>query len=114
MAAPGVGRDLKRSFFEADLNDSVRGLVAYLDKLFSVAAEPGWVFLTTIENDAIAGRFPEVLRNFFSWELWSDSTRYFVAPMGQLTAEPETVVGRVTFESCPGHLIHILAYDDGF
>jgi hypothetical protein len=114
LAAPGVGRDLKRSFCEADLNDSVRGLVAYLDKLFSVAAEPGWVFLTTIENDAIAGRFPEVLRNFFSWGLWSDSTRYFVAPMGQLTAEPGAVVGRITLESRPGHLIHILAYDDGF
>ena len=55
LAAPGVGRDLKRTFFEADLNDSARGLVAYLDKLFSIAAEPGWVFLTTVENDAIAG-----------------------------------------------------------
>ena len=66
LAAPGAGRDLKRSFIDADLNNSVRGLLAYLDKLFSVAAEPGWVFLTTIENDAEAGRFPEVLRNFFT------------------------------------------------
>jgi hypothetical protein len=114
LVAPGVGRDLKRSFFAADLNDSAEDLVAYLDKLFSVAAEPGWVFLTTIENDAIAGRFPEVLQNFFSWERWSDSTRYYVAPIGQLTAEPEAVVARMTFESRPGHLMHILAYHDGF
>ena len=114
LASPGVGRDLKRSFVEANLNDSVRGLVAYVDELFSVAADPGWVFLTTIENDSVAGRFPEVLRNFFSWEFWSDSTRYFVAPMGQLTVEPEAVVGRITFESRPGHLMHNLSYEKGF
>jgi hypothetical protein len=88
--------------------------MAYLDELFSIAAEPGWAFLTTIENDAEAGRFPEVLRNFFAWEFSSDSTRYFVAPMAQRTVESEAVVGRITFESRPGHLIHILACDDGF
>ena len=114
LTSPGVGRDLNRRFVEADLNDSVRSLVAYLDRVFSVATDPGWVFLTTIENDAVAGRFPEVLRNFFDWEPWSDSTRYFVAPMGQLTVEPEAVVGRITFESPPGHLIQVLAYNDGF
>ena|SRR5690349_10676675 len=112
LVAPGVGRDLKRSFFEADLNDSVRRLMAYLDE-FSVAAEPGWAFLTTIENDAEAGRLPEVLQNFFAWEFSPDSTRYFVTPMAERTVETEAVVGRITFESRPGH-IHILACDDGF
>jgi hypothetical protein len=34
--------------------------------------------------------------------------------MRQLTVEPKTDVGRITFESRPGHLIHALAHDDGF
>lgn len=72
------------------------------------------MFLVTIENDAEAGRFPEVAANFFASESWSISARYFVAAMGQLHPEPKSVVGRVSFECSPNQLGQVLAQQNGF
>ena len=114
IPAPGVGRDAKWTFFEPNLNDSVRRLLAHLDQVFGVAAERDWVFLTTVENDVEAGRFPEVLRNFLGGEFWSTCARYFVASMGHVKREPESVVGRITFETRPAQLVQVLALNEGF
>ena len=72
LTAPGKGRDLNWEFFEPDLNGSARRLLTQIDTLFAVAAEQDCVFLTTIENDAEAGQFPEVVVNFFAGEYLVD------------------------------------------
>jgi hypothetical protein len=114
LRSPGTGLDVNWAFGEPDLNVSARWMLAHLDQVFGVAEEPGWIFLTTIENDAEAGRFPEVLRNFFAGEFWSTRVRYFVAPMAHSLAEPEHVVGRLTFETRPGQIVQLLSYLRGF
>jgi hypothetical protein len=114
LRRPGVGRDRNWTFGVVDLHDSVRRMQSHLDQLLVVAAEPGWVFLTTVENDAQAGRFPEVLRNFFAGEFWSTHARYFVGSMGHTTTGPARVVGRLTFETRPGQLAALVGYNEGF
>ena len=111
VAAPGKGRDFNWSFHEDDLNDSARRLLSFLDQLLEESAETGWVFLTTIENDAEAGRFPAVLNAFFEHKFGSSGSRYFVSPMAPV---PEGVVGRLSFECRPKQLAKILAYETGF
>jgi hypothetical protein len=85
-----------------------------MDRLFAVAKDPGYVFLTTIENDAEAGRFPQVVLNFFAGEFWSTSARFFVAQMAHVSSTPAAVVGRLTFETRPQQLARVLALNDGF
>jgi hypothetical protein len=85
VAAPGHGQDFNWSFHEYDLNDSARRLLSFLDQLLEESAEAGWVFLTTIENDPEAGRFPAVLNAFFEHKFGSSGSRHFVSPMAAQT-----------------------------
>ena len=112
LRRPGHGRDFNWSFHEDDLNDSARRLLSFLDQLFAASAEAGWVFLTTIENDADdAERFPGLLNAFLEHQSAALGSRYFVS--GDADAL-DGAVGRLSFECSPKQLAKILAYKTGF
>lgn len=63
---PGRGGHRSWRFEGADSNQSALCLLERLDLVLERAKDPGWVFLGTIELDAEAGRFPEVLASFLT------------------------------------------------
>jgi hypothetical protein len=65
-------------FDKADLNESARAVFHHLDRVFEVLYAPAFAFLSTIELDADAGRFPDVLAQDFRDDAWSDTHSFRV------------------------------------
>ena len=108
-------RGLRWDFFgHADLNESARALFGRLDEIFDALRVPDYVFLSTIELDAEAGRFPDVLAQYFRDDAWADTQSYFVAPIKRTGSECEYATGRLTFEAAPGQTVRALAQNGGF
>jgi hypothetical protein len=105
---------LRWDFPARDLNESARALFTHLDRLFGVLHRPGFVFLSTIELDAEAGRFPEVLLQYFRDEEWADTQSFFVGPIRRIGKGSLWTVGRVTFEASAGQTVRVLAQNGGF
>jgi hypothetical protein len=84
-------------FDEVDLNESARALFRHLDRVFEILRRPGFVFLSTIELDAEAGRFPDVLVQYFRDPDWVDTQSFFVAPIKRTGSDSAYAVGRLTF-----------------
>jgi hypothetical protein len=105
---------LQWNFPSADLNESARELFRHVDRLFEVLNRSGFVFLSTIELDADAGRFPDVLAQYFRDEVWADTQSYFVAPIRRVGPGTLYDMGRLTFEASPGQTQRVLAQDRGF
>ena len=101
-------------FDGADLNESARALFQHLDRVFEVLYAPAFAFLSTIELDAEAGRFPDVLAQYFRDDAWSDTHSFFVAPIKRVGPETSYSVGRSTFEALPGQTQRVLAQNGGF
>src|SRR5262245_48725456 len=101
-------------FDAADVNDSSRALFRRLDAVFGILKTPGYVFMSTIELDAEAGRFPDVLTQYFRDEAWSDEQSYYVAPIKRTGAGCRNGIGRITFQAEPGQTIRALAQGGGF
>jgi hypothetical protein len=55
-----------------------------LDRVFEILDAPGFAFLSTIELDAEAGRFPDVLAQYFRDDAWADTQSFFVRPSNAL------------------------------
>jgi len=98
-------------FDEADLNESAKALFRHLDRLFEILQMPSFVFLSTIELDAEAGRFPDVLAQYFRDPDWTDAQSFFVGPIKHTVNE--WPVGRLTFEATPGQTARVLAQNGG-
>jgi hypothetical protein len=96
-----------------ELNDSARALCALVDELLRVLALPDHVFLIGIENDATAGRFPEVLTQYFRDVNGAEERTYFVAPIRH-AQEGGHSTGRLVFAAKPGELRTVLSFDEGF
>ena len=105
---------LRWDFDEADLNESAKALFRHLDRVFEVLQTPGFVFLSTIELDVDAGRFPDVVAQYFADPDWSDTHSYFVAPLKRTGDESSYTVGRLTFEAMPGQTVRVLGQNGGF
>ena len=93
-----IARTLNWEFGDANMNVAARRMLSHLDQLFYRLAESGWVFLTTVENDAETGRFPEVLRTFFLSNDIQTMQRCFVDSMDRRQVDLKRIVGRLTFE----------------
>jgi hypothetical protein len=61
-------------FDEADLNESAKALFRHLDRLFEILRVPSFVFLSTIELDAEAGRFSYCSRSKKPWRALSSTS----------------------------------------
>jgi hypothetical protein len=95
-------------FPRRDLNESARDLLLHLDRVFEILASDSCVFLSTIELDVEAGRFPEVLQQY----LWDDvaySDAMYVAPINGVGTP-----GRLTFETRRGQIAGALRHDGGW
>jgi hypothetical protein len=101
-------------FDEEDLNESARALFHHLDQVFNILQAPGFAFLSTIELDAEAGRFPHVLEQYFCDPDWADTQSYYVGPIKRLGSECNFGLGRLTFEAMPGQTHRVLSLNDGF
>ena len=97
-----------------DLNESARELFRHVDRLFESLNQSGFVFLSTIELDADAGRFPDVLVQYFRDEVWAHTQSYFIAPIRRIGPGNLYAMGRLTFEAPPGQIRRVLAQDCGF
>jgi hypothetical protein len=97
-----------------DLNESALELFRHADRLFELLNRSGFVFLSTIELDADAGRFPDVLAQYFRDEVWAYTQSYFVAPIRRIGPGTLYDMGRLTFEALPGQTQRVLAQDRGF
>jgi hypothetical protein len=64
-AARTFDRGLRWDFDENNLNEAARALFRHLDKIFNILRAPDHVFLSSIELDAEAGRFPELMVQYF-------------------------------------------------
>ena len=73
-----------------------------------------YVFLSSIELDAEAGRFPELMVQYLRDEVWADTQSFFVAPIKRTGRGSEYAVGRLTFEAAPGQTVRVLAQNGGF
>jgi hypothetical protein len=100
-------------FDEVDLNESAKALFRQLDRVFEILRTPAFVFLTTIELDAEAGRFPDVLVQYFRDPDWADTQSFFLAPIKRTGSESTYAIGRLTFEAMPGHTVRVLAQNGG-
>jgi hypothetical protein len=110
-----AGAGLRRWAFQApDLNESARRMFAHLDLVRQQCQRPGSVFLDTVELDANAGRFPDVVSALFAHPDWSHGTRFFIEPMEKAGPGDVGVVGRITFEASGIPLAAVLALGDGF
>ena len=101
-------------FDEADLNESARALFRHLDRVFDILRTPGFVFLSTIELDAEAGRFPDVMAQYFRDPDWADTQSFFVAPIKRTGSDTIYAVGRLTFEAASGQTVRVLGQNGGF
>jgi hypothetical protein len=101
-------------FLSDDLNESARELFRHIDDLFKLLNQNGFVFLSTIELDADAGRFPDVLVQYFRDEVWADTQSYFIAPIRRIGPGSLYPIGRLTFEASPGQIQRVLAQNRGF
>lgn len=75
---------------ETALNESARALFHHLDSVFRTLSAPDYMFLSSIELDAEAGRFPEVLAQYFRDDEWDYSRSYFVAPIKRVGSATRT------------------------
>jgi hypothetical protein len=101
-------------FDEEDLNESARALFHHLDQVFNILQAPGFAFLSTIELDAEAGRFPHVLEQYYCDPDWADTQSNYVGPIKRLGSECNFDLGRLTFEAMPGQTHRVLSLNDGF
>jgi len=113
-AARTFDRGFRWDFDQKDLNESARALFRHLDKIFNILRGPDYVFLSSIELDVEAGRFPDLLVQYFRDEAWTDSQSYFVAPIKQTRRDSEYAVGRLSFEASTGQTVRVLAQNGGF
>ena len=113
-AAPARAGLWRWAFQARDLNDSARRMFAHVDLVRQQCRRPGSVFLDTVELDADAGRFPDVVSGFFAHPEWSSGTRFFIQPMEHIGPGDLGVVGRLTFEAGAIPLPALLAVKDGF
>lgn len=113
-AAPARAGLWRWAFQARDLNDSARRMFAHLDLVRHQCGRPGSVFLDTVELDANAGRFSDVVSAFFAHPEWSYQTRFFIEPMENVGPGDVGVVGRITFEIGGVPLPAVLALNDGF
>lgn len=86
-----------------------RTLTAVLE---SVAVE-GQVFVTAIEMDASAGRFPGLLGTFFADPYWDYDTRFYVREMRQTSKFDVDLCGLVSAEGNAGFVERMLRFGDG-
>src|SRR6266850_3199089 len=105
---------LRWDFDEEDLNESAKALFRHLDRVFEILQAPTFVFLSTIELDAEAGRFPDVLAQYFRDVDWADTQSFFVAPIKRTGRESAYADGRLTFEATPGQTVRVLGQNGGF
>jgi hypothetical protein len=105
---------LQWDFPGQNLNASAKAMFHHLDQVFDVLRTPEFVFLSTIELDAEAGRFPDVLAQYFRDEAWDDTQSFFVAPIKHTSRSSQYAVGRLTFEAAPGQLVRVLSQNGGF
>jgi len=101
-------------FDRVDLNESARALFRHLDGVFDILRSPDCVFLSTIELDAEAGRFPDVLEQYFRDVDWEDTQSYYVAPIKRIGRQTSFGTGRLTFEATAGQTVRVLRQNDGF
>jgi hypothetical protein len=113
-AARTFNRGFRWDFDEEDLNESARALFRHLDKIFNILKARDYVFLSSIELDAEAGRFPELMVQYFRDEAWADTQSFFVAPIKRTGRGSEYAVGRLTFEAAPGQTVRVLTQNGGF
>jgi|SRR6267142_171029 len=113
-AARTFDRGFRWDFDEKNLNESARALFRHVDKVFNILRAPDHVFLSSIELDAEAGRFPELMVQYFRDEAWADSQSYFVAPIKRTGSGSEYAMGRLTFEAALGQTARVLAQNGGF
>lgn len=97
-----------------DLNRSASQLFHHLDRVFAILNAHEFAFLSTIELDAEAGRFPDVLAQYFRDEAWADSQSFYVAPIESVPTASGYPVGRLTFEAVPGQTLRVLGQNGGF
>jgi hypothetical protein len=109
----GSDAGLRWDFPASDLNTSAKSLFRHLDRVFEILEAPDFAFLSTIELDAEAGRFPDVLAQYFRDEAWADTHSFFVAPIKSTPASGMSV-GRLTFEAFPRQTVRVLGQDGGF
>ena len=110
-----AGAGLRRWAFQArDVNQSARRMFAHLDLVRRQCVRAGSVFLDTVELDADAGRFPDVVSAFFAHPNWSYRTRFFMESMENAGPGEVGVVGRITFEATDIPLGALLAHNEGF
>jgi hypothetical protein len=113
-AARTFDRGFRWDFDEKNLNEAARALFRHLDKIFNILSAPEHVFLASIELDAAAGRFPELMVQYFRDEAWADTQSYFVAPIKRTARGSAYAVGRLTFEAARGRTVRVLAQNGGF
>lgn len=104
---------LRWDFPARDLNRSASQLFHHLDQVFEILKAHEFAFLSTIELDAEAGRFPDVLAQYFR-EGWAGSQSFFVAPIESTPTASGYAVGRLTFEAVPGQMLRVLGQNGGF
>jgi hypothetical protein len=96
-----------------ELNDSARALCALVDEVIRVLDRPDHVCLIGIELDVDAGRFPEVLTQYFRDLNSADERTFFVAPIRHLQGDGHPT-GRLVFAAKPGELRTVLSFNSGF
>jgi hypothetical protein len=112
--APGFDGGLRWDFPASDLNKSARSLFRHLDRVFDILQARECVFLSTIELDVEAGRFPDVVAQYFRDEPWADTQSFFVAPIKSTNRSNSFPIGRLTYEAIPGQTVRVLGQNGGF
>src|SRR4051794_1657392 len=99
-------------FSSPDLNESARALFRHVDSVIQALGLSDYTFLASIELDVEAGRFPDLLVQYFRDVIGADDRPFFIAPVRHIPGEGSRV-GRLTFAAQSGDLACILRHDAG-
>lgn len=111
---PARGGHAQWRWKDGDLNQAATRLIRHVESVLTTFAEPDHVWLATIENDLLGGRFPEVFESFFSDPTWDYTTRFYVPEMLKDSSESSSEASTLVCELSPGRLMHLLAFEGGF
>jgi hypothetical protein len=109
---PGRGGHASWQWNDSDLNRAAAKLLAHVDRTLELFSDKDAVWLGSIENDLLQGRFPEVLASFLSDPVRDDGVHFHV-PETLKDSSEWSGVGLLVCELHPGRLKHLLAVDGG-
>ena len=96
-----------------EANEQAMATCRTLTAVLRSVALQGQVFVTAIEMDADAGRFPGLLDTFFGDPYWDYDTRFYVREMRQTSKSDTPLYGLLSAEGDAEFVERMLQFGDG-